>query len=593
MMQVISYGTLGDEQFVPIHPEASYEDDYPYSWPKSSSNTTTSTETADSYWYDESCSLLSVENDQHYSCSDSFFYLLGFNSNPVSDRREGEDVKSDKRNSKAADVRLSMLSNFSTAYNVISISIALSVMARIYTVTSEAKALCSSSLIAGMIIGQLLGGAVGDLVGRHKAMAIVLLLQVASAFFSAFSCDIYLPFFSSLDEQDRYLSIYEVLAFWRFILGLGCGGVYPLAATLTSESGSSALDKSKLVALTFSFQGIGYAAANLLSWLVVCIFGESDWTWRIILGAGFIPGAILTLSRLRASSGNQTDPQKIQVNNYQGLDEDPTYENVKAMPSTSRTVSPRAASVINAVLKEKNLIVKLIGTAGTWLLFDVVFYGNTLFQPVVLAAAFGKMQTLQATARDSLLISLMALPGYFVTVVAIGYQSPRSIQIQGFFVMGILYLCIGVLFNLLTDHQMVLLVLYGSTFFFSNYGPNATTFMLPSITFSRDCRSTLNGVCAASGKAGALIGASVFISASNEYGQITVFFCCAGLSFIGCIITLCCVRGHAGQQDESILLPHPDEDDCIDRAEPDSENVNSVRQKMKTVHSEPCLLDYR
>lgn len=66
---------------------------------------------------------------------------------------------------------------------------------------------------------------------------------------------------------------------------------------------------------------------------------------------------------------------------------------------------------------------------GTWFLFDVLFYGNTLFEPLVLKAAFGSdaattatsgYELLQTTVRDSLIISLLSLPGYFVTVLLIG-----------------------------------------------------------------------------------------------------------------------------------------------------------------------------
>jgi hypothetical protein len=69
-------------------------------------------------------------------------------------------------------------------------------------------------------------------------------------------------------------------------------------------------------------------------------------------------------------------------------------------------------------------------TQGTWFLFDVVFYGNTLFEPFVLEAAFGHhssssdgYELLQIAVRDSLVISLLSLPGYFITVFIIGRRT--------------------------------------------------------------------------------------------------------------------------------------------------------------------------
>lgn len=69
-------------------------------------------------------------------------------------------------------------------------------------------------------------------------------------------------------------------------------------------------------------------------------------------------------------------------------------------------------------------------TQGTWFLFDVVFYGNALFEPFVLEAAFGPhssysdgYELLQTAVRDSLVISLLSLPGYFITVFVIGRRT--------------------------------------------------------------------------------------------------------------------------------------------------------------------------
>lgn len=47
---------------------------------------------------------------------------------------------------------------------------------------------------------------------------------------------------------------------------------------------------------------------------------------------------------------------------------------------------------------------------------------------------------------------------------------------------------------------MLMLILYGLTFFFSNFGPNSTTFILPAETFPPHIRTTMNGFSAAMGK---------------------------------------------------------------------------------------------
>lgn len=56
-------------------------------------------------------------------------------------------------------------------------------------------------------------------------------------------------------------------------------------------------------------------------------------------------------------------------------------------PSKPEKKAVNKEEIWMAIKEEKSLLKKLVGTAGCWLLFDILFYGNTLFQPVVLSAA--------------------------------------------------------------------------------------------------------------------------------------------------------------------------------------------------------------
>jgi MFS family permease len=80
-----------------------------------------------------------------------------------------------------------MLSNFNTAYNFLSISLALRIMQNVYPATAQDKSLCSSALIAGMIAGRVVGEAIGDILGRHLVIALVMTLQLVGALISSLS----------------------------------------------------------------------------------------------------------------------------------------------------------------------------------------------------------------------------------------------------------------------------------------------------------------------------------------------------------------------------------------------------------------------
>eukprot|EP00956_Cyclotella_meneghiniana_P043518 scaffold273814_cov86-Cyclotella_meneghiniana.AAC.5 len=254
----------------------------------------------------------------------------------------------EKRNSSYADMRLSMISNFSASYNTINISLGLTLMNAMHPPKHPSDvSLCSSALIAGMIIGQLAGGMLGDWLGRHLAMAIVMSLQVASAFWSAW-------------------------VVCRFLLGVGCGGVYPLAATLTAESSTQREDREKLVALTFSMQGVAYLTVSLTSYVLVRILGDdSDLAWRLLLGFGSLPGLCLIIIRTcqHKLGASETDSKQT--------------DSVRLEPT----------HLMQQIKSEPFIITNILGTAGCWLLFDVLFYGNALFQPVVFTAAFGQSET--------------------------------------------------------------------------------------------------------------------------------------------------------------------------------------------------------
>lgn len=70
----------------------------------------------------------------------------------------------------------------------------------------------------------------------------------------------------------------------------------------------------------------------------------------------------------------------------------------------------------------------------------------------------------------------------------------RRIQLQGFACMAVTFATLGLAFEQMEKSEtgrLVMLFLYGLTFFFSNYGPNSTTFILPSETYPEEVGSSL------------------------------------------------------------------------------------------------------
>ena len=109
-----------------------------------------------------------------------------------------------------------------------------------------------------------------------------------------------------------------------------------------------------------------------------------------------------------------------------------------------------------------------------------------------------------------ILICAGAIPGYWVSVATVDYLGRKPIQLMGFVVLTIVFIVIGFAYEPLKRSNNGLLGLYIIAQFFFNFGPNATTFIVPGECFPTRYRSTSHGISAASGKVGAIIAQCVF-----------------------------------------------------------------------------------
>lgn len=101
-----------------------------------------------------------------------------------------------------------------------------------------------------------------------------------------------------------------------------------------------------------------------------------------------------------------------------------------------------------------------------------------------------------------------SIPGYWVTVATVDTIGRKPIQLMGFTMLTIIFVIIGFAYHQLGQNG--LLALYVLAQFFFNFGPNATTFIVPGECFPTRYRSTSHGLSAASGKVGAIIAQTVF-----------------------------------------------------------------------------------
>jgi nitrate/nitrite transporter NarK len=80
-------------------------------------------------------------------------------------------------------------------------------------------------------------------------------------------------------------------------------------------------------------------------------------------------------------------------------------------------------------------------------------------------------------------------------------------------------------------------VIYGISFFFTEFGPNSTTFVYPSEIFPVRVRSTGHGISAAMGKVGGFLGVFTFPYLMHAHGLHGAELAAATVSVLGLAAT--------------------------------------------------------
>ncbi|RZC50283.1 hypothetical protein C5167_018714 [Papaver somniferum] len=434
---------------------------------------------------------------------------------------------------------------FTDAYDLFCISLVTKLLGRIYyTVPGSAKpgslppnvaAAVNGVALVGTLAGQLFFGWLGDRMGRKRVYGLTLLIMVTCSVASGLS----------LGNQPK--AVMATLCFFRFWLGFGIGGDYPLSATIMSEYANKKT-RGAFIAAVFAMQGTGILAGGIVAIIVSSIFDkqfpapayqvdakaslpvEADYIWRIIVIFGAIPAALTYYWRMKMPETARYTA--LVEKNAERAAADMSKVLNKEIKAETEMVERMTTDESNSFglfsmkfLKRHGL--PLLGTTSTWFLLDIAFYSQNLFQKDIFTAIgwIPPSQTMSASeevfkiARAQTLIALCStVPGYWFTVAFIDIMGRWAIQMMGFFFMTVFMFAIAFPYNYWSkkENRIGFVIMYALTFFFANFGPNSTTFIVPAEIFPARLRSTCHGISAAAGKAGAIIGAFGFLYAAQN-----------------------------------------------------------------------------
>ena len=420
---------------------------------------------------------------------------------------------------------------FTDAYDLFVIGIVSTLLKGQWHLGTGQLALLNAVMLGAAFLGAMVFGRLADSFGRTRVYWISAALMVLAAIGSALSPSLL------------------VLTLFRFLLGFGVGGDYPVSSVLVSEYAHHGT-RGRQVGLVFSAQAVGLIVGPLLALAFLGSGLGAPLTWRLLLGLGAIPAAVAVWLRRRLPESDQFTAAAAAAKTAAAQAAAESAMRPKAQPKAQ----PRPATGLRVFLANRRLLTLLAGTAGCWFLLDYAYYGNTISTPRIISLIDPRASQMTTIAIQLAIFVVAAVPGYILAIARMDRIGHRKLQLVGFILMGACFAVIGLVPGMTTAVAPFLLV-YGVSYFFTEFGPNVTTFVLPGELFPTSARATGHGISAGIGKFGAFVGVFLFPVLQDSLGLRGTLLLTAGVSVLGALLTLV-LPEPAGRSLEEISAGH-------------------------------------
>lgn len=399
---------------------------------------------------------------------------------------------------------------FTDAYDLFVIGIVMSALRPLWHVTQLEDSLVESTALLASAIGALLFGRIADMIGRKRIYGFELLVLAFGAIGCACSPNIWW------------------LLGLRFLLGVGIGGDYPISATIMSEHAPTA-SRGMAVSLVFAMQAAGLIFSPIFATALLAAHIPHAILWRILVGFGAVPALIIYPLRVKM----RESPAFLQAS---GCDEDQRGRIVRRPDYDERLHSVSFWDGFHRLVANNRLLTRLLGASAAWFLMDFAYYGNTVSSPLVLSALGAESTLTRKTLTQLVIFIVFAAPGYLAAILTIDRLGRKTIQCFGFALMAVSFAAMALIPGI--QHMVApFVVVYGISFFFTEFGPNSTTFVYPSEIFPVRVRSTGHGISAAMGKIGGFLGVFTFPYLMHAHGLLGAELAAAGVSVLGLLAT--------------------------------------------------------
>ena len=418
---------------------------------------------------------------------------------------------------------------FTDAYDLFVIGVASTLITKDWHLSSGHLAVLNSTMLFAAFVGAFVFGRFANLVGRKQVYWLVAAITIVGAIGSALAPSFW------------------VLIGFRFVLGFGVGGDYPVSAVMVSEY-ANRKDRGKLVGMVFGTQALGLIVGPLIALSLLGAGLSNDTVWRVLLGLGAVPAAAVIYLRIRMpespryqvqvqGKAEQAAARMSDFTDGQVSGDEPAVLQHEAAGLQHEAAGLQHEMGLRAFLTNRRWLILLAGTAGTWFLLDYAYYGNTISTPQILGLISPGASTMTKIALQLAIFVVAAVPGYVLAIARLDKIGHRRLQLLGFAMMALCFLIIAAVPGMTTMVVPFLLV-YGVSYFFTEFGPNMTTFVMPSELYPVTMRATGHGISAGIGKLGAFIGVFLFPLLNDWFGLRGTLLLTAGIAVLGFALTL-------------------------------------------------------
>jgi len=384
---------------------------------------------------------------------------------------------------------------FIGAFDQAAIGVVLHAVTRRFGLSAGEVALVTTAAVAGMLVGGLAAGVLGDRFGRRRLLLAEVALLVVTSLGAGLAT-----------------SFPELVAF-RVVGGMAIGTGFTIAFVYLAEIAPEG-SRGRWMSATLWGANFGMLVAYGLGAVLL----RSSEGWRLLLATGAV--FALPLVGLRRY-----------------LPETPAYARVEV-------------ARVGALLRRGLGLAKLradLPALGAWFSYQVSDQGIALFLPVILAGLFARSPaTGSALALGT---KALTIPVSFVTILVIDRVGLKRLQAWGFLVRAVAFALVA-LIAWAHGEPLLALVVLAVAIGAGSAGPDKTTVIVPTGLASTELRATTQGVSQVAGRLGGIVGPALFVLADSIWGipgglAVFVVFSLVGALFTGMLPTRDATSGRA------------------------------------------------